>query len=240
MTHYCLTDVNRRFPKLGKNTEQKKTVGSNRGIFMIRTRNPKTVKGMKAKEKILDVVLELFEENGYEKTTINDICERANISNGAFYHYFKSKQDILIEVLAEETKDLLEYYNSLTPESAIEKLHEFLGFQFRYFDKKGKEFVSRVFVIELKTKGRFFHLNDFIMAKLTRQCIKEGQDKGEITDAYDSGFIANMLTSSILHSSFNWISSQKPGDFRSFAMPNIERIVSVFQEPETQNRKESS
>jgi AcrR family transcriptional regulator len=198
---------------------------------MIRIKNPKTVKGMKAKEKILDVVLELFEENGYEKTTINDICERADISNGAFYHYFKSKQDILIEVLADETKDLLEHYNSLALESAVEKLYRFLGFQFKYFDRKGKEFVSRVFMIELETKGGFFHLNDFIMTKLIRQCIEEGQTRGEITDAYDSEFIANMLTSSILHSSFNWMSSHDQGDFKSCAMPNIEKIVSVFRKP---------
>ncbi len=207
------------------------TVGNNRGIYMIRIKNPKTVKGMKAKEKILDVVLELFEENGYEKTTINDICERADISNGAFYHYFKSKQDILIEVLADETKDLLEHYNSLALESAVEKLYRFLGFQFKYFDRKGKEFVSRVFMIELETKGGFFHLNDFIMTKLIRQCIEEGQTRGEITDAYDSEFIANMLTSSILHSSFNWMSSHDQGDFKSCAMPNIEKIVSVFRKP---------
>ena len=46
--------------------------------------------------RILDVSLKLFLEKGYENTTIQDIIDAlGNLSKGAIYHHFKSKEDIL-------------------------------------------------------------------------------------------------------------------------------------------------
>lgn len=58
-------------------------------------------KGDDRKRKFMAVALELFYEKGYEKTTINDIINRMGVSKGAFYHYFKSKEDV-IETISEE------------------------------------------------------------------------------------------------------------------------------------------
>ena len=51
-------------------------------------------------EKILEVSLALFNEKGYEKTTIQDIVNALGMSKGAIYHHFKSKDEI-IEALSE-------------------------------------------------------------------------------------------------------------------------------------------
>lgn len=195
---------------------------------MINKNNPKTEKGIKAKEKILCVVLGLINEKGYEKTTLNDICEMAEIANGTFYHYFKSKQDVMVEFLTRETDDLLRYYNSLELESPVDKLYKFLEYQFRYFDRKGKEFVSQVFLIELETRNKVFHLNDFVMNSIIRRCIDEGQEKDIINKGHDSGFISHLLTSSILYNSFMWISSERDLNFGSFAMPDIMKMIKLF------------
>ena len=49
--------------------------------------------------RILDVSLKLFLVKGYEKTTIQDIIdELGDLSKGAIYHHFKSKEDILVGV----------------------------------------------------------------------------------------------------------------------------------------------
>ena len=51
--------------------------------------------------RILDVSLKLFLEKGYENTTIQDIIDAlGNLSKGAIYHHFKSKEDILEAVCA--------------------------------------------------------------------------------------------------------------------------------------------
>ena len=47
-------------------------------------------------QKILDVSLKLFLEKGYEQTTILDIVDNlGGLTRGAFYHHFKSKEDVL-------------------------------------------------------------------------------------------------------------------------------------------------
>lgn len=46
-------------------------------------------------QKILDAALKLFTEKGYEQTTILDIVgEMGSLTRGAFYHHFKSKEEV--------------------------------------------------------------------------------------------------------------------------------------------------
>jgi AcrR family transcriptional regulator len=50
------------------------------------------------RERILDIALELFTQQGYDKTSIRDIAERLGFTKAALYYHFKSKADILLEL----------------------------------------------------------------------------------------------------------------------------------------------
>lgn len=53
-------------------------------------------------QKILDAALKLFLEKGYEETTVLDIIgEMGGMTRGAFYHHFKSKEEVF-DVLSEK------------------------------------------------------------------------------------------------------------------------------------------
>ncbi len=43
---------------------------------------------------------------GYSELTVDDICAEAEVSKGAFYGYFSSKQELLIALLEEDAADL--------------------------------------------------------------------------------------------------------------------------------------
>ena len=47
------------------------------------------------RERIQAVALELFTEQGYEKTSLREIAERLNVTKAALYYHFKSKDDIV-------------------------------------------------------------------------------------------------------------------------------------------------
>ena len=47
------------------------------------------------KGRIVNAAWELFYEQGYDDTTIDDIVERSETSKGSFYHYFESKDALL-------------------------------------------------------------------------------------------------------------------------------------------------
>lgn len=48
---------------------------------------------------ILDTASRLFLQNGYERTTLQDIIDATHLSKGAIYHHFASKEAILIAVV---------------------------------------------------------------------------------------------------------------------------------------------
>jgi AcrR family transcriptional regulator len=50
------------------------------------------------RERILDIALELFVEQGYDKTSLRDIAERLGTTKAALYYHFERKQDILLEL----------------------------------------------------------------------------------------------------------------------------------------------
>jgi AcrR family transcriptional regulator len=49
--------------------------------------------------RIMDAAIKLFSNNGYNKASVEDICTEAGISKGAFYHHFKSKQELFLALL---------------------------------------------------------------------------------------------------------------------------------------------
>jgi AcrR family transcriptional regulator len=49
-------------------------------------------------EKLMRVSVELFAENGYAQTSVQQIVDAAGVTKGAMYHYFKSKGDLLFDI----------------------------------------------------------------------------------------------------------------------------------------------
>ncbi|MGW3660538.1 TetR/AcrR family transcriptional regulator [Streptomyces sp. NPDC005151] len=50
------------------------------------------------RQRIQDVALELFAEQGYEKTSLREISEKLDVTKAALYYHFKTKEDILISI----------------------------------------------------------------------------------------------------------------------------------------------
>ncbi|WP_324606735.1 helix-turn-helix domain-containing protein [Psychromicrobium lacuslunae] len=59
-----------------------------------------TAKSEQTKQLVIDTALAMFQERGYEKTTMRAIAQRAEISLGSAYYYFESKDDLVQELYA--------------------------------------------------------------------------------------------------------------------------------------------
>lgn len=51
------------------------------------------------RNRILDAAAEAFARYGYDATGVAEICRRADITKGGFYHHFPSKQAVFLEML---------------------------------------------------------------------------------------------------------------------------------------------
>lgn len=65
---------------------------SHRKAFASRRRDPGT-----KREAVLQTAAQLFLEKSYARTSLNDVADRLNITKPALYHYFHSKEQILLE-----------------------------------------------------------------------------------------------------------------------------------------------
>lgn len=57
------------------------------------------------RKEILETAERLFITKGYTKTTVNDILKEIGIAKGTFYHYFKSKEEVMDEIIMRVIKE---------------------------------------------------------------------------------------------------------------------------------------
>jgi AcrR family transcriptional regulator len=56
-------------------------------------------KGRAKREEIAEVALELFTSKGYDRTSVREIARLTGLSQAGLLHYFKTKEDLFVEVL---------------------------------------------------------------------------------------------------------------------------------------------
>ena len=54
----------------------------------------------RTQQALLESLLELIVEKGYERTTVEDVLRRADVGRTAFYTHFENKQDLLLRRFA--------------------------------------------------------------------------------------------------------------------------------------------
>lgn len=59
------------------------------------------------RQSILTAATSLFEQNGFEKTKVNDIAAKAELSKATFYAYFESKEVLLDTLLLNQLRDII-------------------------------------------------------------------------------------------------------------------------------------
>jgi AcrR family transcriptional regulator len=85
-------------------------------------------KGKFRKAELVEIAETLFLEKGYNETSIEDILDASSLSKGGFYHYFKSKEEVLsesIKMLMQNTRLELEPIVNNEELDALSKLKLF-------------------------------------------------------------------------------------------------------------------
>lgn len=136
------------------------------------------------KGKIINAAWDLFYEQGYEHTTVEEIIERSETSKGSFYHYFEGKDALLSSLSYMFDEKYEELMGQLEPDvPSFDKLM-FLNRElfFMIENSISLDLLAKLYSSQLITKGER-HLLDHnrIYYKLLRSIFSEGQKKGEIT-----------------------------------------------------------
>ncbi len=144
-------------------------------------REPRQLRSIEKKNKIINAGYELFSEVGYYGTNTAEIAKKAGVSTGIVYGYFQDKRDILISVLevyiTEVFEPLLKImdtlkcpldFNELIPKvldytikthKKNRKIHEALHSLSSSDEAVGAEFIALEDNISIKISEKFKNLN---------------------------------------------------------------------------------
>jgi len=77
-----------------------------------------------SKEQILKTSLLLFLQKGFKEVTMNEIVKSSGFSKGAFYHYFRSKEEVFKEVIAVYFGQMLELNYETIPSDSLKSFYQ--------------------------------------------------------------------------------------------------------------------
>jgi AcrR family transcriptional regulator len=188
------------------------------------------LQAMETKKRIFNAANELMKKKGFDNMTIQEIQERAGVSVGTFYHYFKSKQDVFFELYRKadeyfETEVAPELHSrNLTDD---EKIILFFGKYAIFNTDNGIESVRQIF----NTNNKFFTTKDRYMVGLLQDIVSEAQQSGRMVSDMSAEEITQFLFIHARGVVFDWCLHDGRYDLEERMNDHFKRIVPVFLPP---------
>ncbi|MBV9615338.1 MAG: TetR/AcrR family transcriptional regulator [Ktedonobacteraceae bacterium] len=155
------------------------------------TRSVKVHEYTEKRNAILDVAARYITTKGYEQMTTQDLLEALQISRGAFYHYFESKQALLmalVERIGEQAEQLILPIASSREMPAQDKLLRFFAVLDQH-KRENKDLVFAFMRIWYADENALFR-HKLYLARIKRlvpwlsQIIEQGVTEGVFTTPY--------------------------------------------------------
>ena len=136
---------------------------------------------MEMRRRIQETALDLFDREGFENVSVEEIAQAAGCSVGNIYHYFKSKDELAIQLTqhVDEAYQVLEQaYLADTDRSGREKLLDFVGRSLEI--SVGDEVLYKAFIHGLRypeqgvLKGSEKRVYYRLLGELVDLCRREG------------------------------------------------------------------
>ena len=143
------------------------------------------------REELLDAASALFLSKGYDQTAVSDIVKRIGVSQGTFYYYFKSKEEILFAILEKEGEGMIADFQAIPENKHLDPLEK-LQLAFMRLFQPGPSVVGKMNML-ISDSGsslyRLFHQRwDEIRLRkfkpVITKIIKEGVKTGIFHTAY--------------------------------------------------------
>ena len=168
---------------------------------------PRKRQAIEMRAKIQSAALTLFNREGFENVSVEEIAQTVGCSVGNIYHYFKSKDELAIQV----TQMVDEAYTALEEEyltdretSGREKLLDFVGRSLEI--SASDEMLYKAFIHGLRyPEQAVLQKNDKrVYYRLLRELVDLCQEEGSIHPSYDPDCLVEDLV--VLHRGtlFEW------------------------------------
>lgn len=200
-------------------------------------KNPRNTRG-----KIVTAAWQLFYEQGYEETTVEEIIETSQTSKGSFYHYFDGK-DALLSTLSDLFDEKYEALQT-TMDPAMPAMDQLLFLNGELFgmieDSISMDLLARLLSTQLVTSGERHLLNQKrTYYRLLRKIIAQGQAAGELSDRRSVSEMVKLYALCERALMYDWCLRGGEYSLRQYAAQTLPSFLSSFSPgEETKNRIE--
>ena len=120
------------------------------------------------RDQLLEKAAQIFAQNGYEGTTIQQVIDALGVSKGAFYHYFSSKEDLLDAVAERMTREGLAAFAPILQDRTVSALDRFIN----YLNQSRQWRLNRMGLIGAMLRMLHRDENAIIRQKINRRVVE--------------------------------------------------------------------
>ena len=157
---------------------------------------------------IMDAAAQLIREKGFETMTVRDICKKAGVTTGAFYHHFPSKEALLIHGFSSLDDYLEEALNSCQFRDPVEKLAALLRYYAQYMETLGWQSMAIYYSHRLANPAAGPMSPDRFTLRTMKACFEELARTGIMAPAYDPALAADFCFRHFRGVVIDWILHQ--------------------------------
>ena len=161
------------------------------------------------KKQILTSATKIIGEKGFQNATVAEIAKDAGIGDATIYEYFKNKEDLLLAIPVETTKDLIAQINDhmMGIKGAFNKLRKFIWWWLNYVEKNPG--YGAVVLLELKTSKSYVSTDAYQAARnfyqIILDIIKEGQEEKTIKKEINPYLARSLCVGTMEHIIIRWL-----------------------------------
>ena len=183
------------------------------------------LKSKETKERIFKAAKAILQKNGYENLSIKNICEEAGVSNGSFYHHFKTKDDLLSYYIEEQPSinpELLDIpVNKETAKAAIVEVY--LNYA-AYCEELGVDFVAGYYTPKNQALNPDIRTERPYPIVTVQQYLEKAIDAGAIEMKLSIAEVVTDIRMLVIGNAFEWALREGNVDFKE----NIKRSISHY------------
>jgi len=182
-----------------------------------------------SKNSIYSTAIRLMESEGFERMTIEKISKEAGVSVGAFYHYFSSKNDILVELFKEADVFFVEKVaNEIEGENAEDQILSYFHHFANFYQNYGIDIIKALYT----TQNKLFAQKDRIIVRLLQEIVNRGVKNGEIAAKITNEEITDLMFCTARGVAYKWSVDNGQFSLEEVMLKYIAQLLRAFR-PET-------
>jgi AcrR family transcriptional regulator len=154
------------------------------------------------REKILSAAYDLFLSQGVAVTTIEEICERADVANRTFFNHFATRQDMIRALARRRLANLHEAVFDRADEAIPARLVGVFDGIAATLVKSGDMY--RELIGEMLATSGYGVQRGFSLHNTFVELIKEGVASGEVSAQHDAETLADIIVGALSGGIVNW------------------------------------